>query len=292
MRIKLGKMGVFCFSSGMNAAQVAAFARKVEDLGYAAYWFPEARGGDESFALAAYLLCHTTKLQVGTGIANIYARDGVTARLGLHTLSRLSGNRFILGLGVAHPDNVEKTRGHQFGKPVPTMRAYLDLMDSVLGNATHVDAQPHIVLAALGPLMTKLAVQRTDGVLPYNVTPEHTAWARERIGADPWLGVEQKVLLLQDATKARAVARKSLAPYMPMYHYRNAWQRLGFSDDDLANGGSDRFLDGMVAWGDEAAIRKRVQDHFDAGADHVCIQPLHPEGKPIPDERVVEALAP
>ena len=292
MRIRMGKMGVFCFSSGMDAAQLAAFARKVEDLGYAAYWFPEARGGDESFALAAYLLCQTTRLQVGTGIANIYARDGVTARLGLHPLSRLSGNRFILGLGVAHPDNVEKTRGHAFGKPVPTMRAYLDLMDSVLGNAPHVEGRPPIVLAALGPLMTKLAVQRTDGVLPYNVTPEHTAWAREHMGAEPWLGIEQKVLLVQDTAQARDVARNSLAPYLSMDHYRNAWRRLGFSDEELANGGSDRFVDAMVAWGDVESIRQRVQAHFDAGADHVCIQPLHPQGKPMPDERVVEALAP
>ena len=112
------------------------------------------------------------------------------------------------------------------------------------------------------------------------------------MGAEPWLGIEQKVLLVQDTAQARDVARNSLAPYLSMDHYRNAWRRLGFSDEELANGGSDRFVDAMVAWGDVESIRQRVQAHFDAGADHVCIQPLHPQGKPMPDERVVEALAP
>ena len=140
--------------------------------------------------------------------------------------------------------------------------------------------------------MTALAAARTAGAFPYNVTPEHTARARAMIGPDPWLCVEQKVLLVKDPTKAREVARQAMAFYLPLPNYRHNWQRLGFSEDDLADGGSDRFLDAMVAWGDESAIRQRLQAHVEAGASHVCIQPLHPDGQPLPDFEALTALAP
>jgi probable F420-dependent oxidoreductase len=139
--------------------------------------------------------------------------------------------------------------------------------------------------------MTALAGQRTNGAFPYNVTPEHTARARAIIGPDKGLGVEQKVLLVTDPSKAREVARQAMAFYLPLTNYRNNWKRLGFSDEDLAGGGSDRFLDAMVAWGNEAAIRQRVQAHFEAGASHVCIHPLNPDGQPLPDFNALKALA-
>jgi probable F420-dependent oxidoreductase len=140
--------------------------------------------------------------------------------------------------------------------------------------------------------MTALAAARTSGALPYNVTPAHTARAREILGPDKWLCVEQKVLLVQDPAKARGVARQTMAFYMPLVNYRNSWRRLGFSEEDLAGGGSDRFLDALVAWGDERVIRQRIQEHFDAGASHVCIQALHPDGQPVPDLHALAALAP
>jgi probable F420-dependent oxidoreductase len=139
--------------------------------------------------------------------------------------------------------------------------------------------------------MTALAGARTAGAFPYNVTPEHTARARAVIGPEKWLCVEQKVLLVTDPAKARELARQAMAFYLPLTNYRANWQRLGFSDEDLASGGSDRFLDGMVAWGDEAASRKRIQADFDAGARHVCIQPLHPDGQSLPDLDALAALA-
>jgi probable F420-dependent oxidoreductase len=140
--------------------------------------------------------------------------------------------------------------------------------------------------------MTALAAARTAGALPYNVTPEHTARARQILGPDKWLCVEQKVLLTTDAARARQVARQTLAFYMPLPNYRNNWLRLGFGEQDLADGGSNRFLDAMVAWGDAAVLRQRVQAHFDAGASHVCIQALHPDGQPMPDWHALAALAP
>ena len=290
--MKLGKHGAFCFTDALNGAQLSELAQRVEQLGYAALWYPEARNGHESFALASFLLCQTKTLLIGSGIASIYARDGVTARLGQHTLARLSGGRFVLGLGVTHAHTVEQIRGHVFGKPVPTMRAYLDAMDRVAAQAPQVDEPPPTVLAALGPLMLRLAAQRTAGALPYNVTPEHTARARKALGPERWLIVEQKVVLQENAVKAREAGRQSMGPYMTMSHYRNNWQRLGFNESDFSGAGSDRFIDAMVAWGSAAAIRERVQAHFEAGADHVCIQPLHRDGLRTPDLKALEELAP
>ena len=289
--MNLGTLGVFCFTDALTPAQLTELAQRTEQLGYAALWYPEVLGY-ESFALGSFLLTRTTRLIIASGIANIYARDATAAKQGQHTLAKLSGGRFVLGLGVSHAPLVEDARGHQYRTPVATMRAYLDAMDKAVAIAPSLEEPPPTVLAALGPQMTALAAAQTAGALPYNVTPEHTARARAILGPNPWLCVEQKVLLVTDATKAREVARQAMAFYLPLTNYRHNWQRLGFREEDLANGGSDRFLDAMVAWGDESAIRQRLQAHFDAGASHVCIQPLHPDGQPLPDFQALAALAP
>jgi probable F420-dependent oxidoreductase len=289
--MELGKLGVFCFTDALTPAQLRDLAQRTERLGYAALWYPEVLGY-ESFALGSFLLSQTESLIIAAGIANIYARDATAMKQGQHTLAKLSGGRFLLGVGVSHVPLVENARGHQYGRPVASMRAYLEAMDKAAAIAPPLDEPPPMVLAALGPQMTALAAARTAGALPYNVTPAHTARAREILGPDKWLCVEQKVLLLQDPARARAVARQTLAFYMPLTNYRNNWRRLGFGEEDLMGGGSDRFLDAMVAWGDERAIRQRIQDHFDAGASHVCIQPLHPHGQALPDLDALAALAP
>ena len=289
--MELGKHGVWCATDPLSVPQLKELVQRVESLGYGTFWYPEARG-HEAFALGSFLLGNTEKLIVATGIANIYARDATTAKQGQHTLAKLSGGRFLLGLGVSHIPLVEGLRGHTYGKPVTTMRAYLDGMDRAADAAPALDEAPPTVLAALGPRMTELAAQRTAGAHPYNITPEHTARAREIVGPDSWVCSEQKVLLETDAGKARQVARANLAPYMDRPNYRNNWLRLGFSEEDLAGGGSDRFMDAMVVWGDETAIRKRIGEHFDAGANHVCIQSLHPDGSRRPDLKALEILAP
>jgi probable F420-dependent oxidoreductase len=289
--MELGKLGVFCFTDALTPAQLRDLAQRTERLGYAALWYPEVLGY-ESFALGSFLLSQTESLIIAAGIANIYARDATAMKQGQHTLAKLSGGRFLLGVGVSHVPLVENARGHQYGRPVASMRAYLEAMDKAAAIAPPLDEPPPMVLAALGPQMTALAAARTAGALPYNVTPAHTARAREILGPDKWLCVEQKVLLLQDPARARAVARQTLAFYMRLTNYRNNWRRLGFGEEDLMGGGSDRFLDAMVAWGDERAIRQRIQDHFDAGASHVCIQPLHPHGQALPDLDALAALAP
>lgn len=287
----LGKLGVFFFLDGLTKAQLVELAQRSEELGYSALWYPEARG-HESFSIGSFLLSQTEKLILATGIANIYARDATSAKQGQHTLAKLSGGRFLLGLGVSHVPMVEKVRGHRYGKPVATMRAYLEAMEAATPMAPPLEETPPTVLAALGPNMTKLAAEKTAGAHPYNITPEHTAKAREIMGPDKWICAEQKVLLVKDPSQARETARKMMAPYLALTNYSNNWRRLGFTDDDFANGGSDRFIDAMVVWGDETAIRKRIDEHFDAGASHVCIQPLHPSGERLPDLDALAALAP
>jgi probable F420-dependent oxidoreductase len=289
--VDLGKLGVWCFTDTLTPAQLTELAQRTEQLGYGTLWYVEAFGY-ESLCLGSFLLNQTETMIIAAGIANIYARDATAAKQGQHSLAKFSGGRFLLGLGVSHAPLVEDLRGHSSGKPLSTMRAYLDAMEKAIAVAPALEEPPPTVLAALGPKMTELAAERTAGALSYNVTPEHTAQARELIGPDKWLCVEQKVLLVNDPTKAREVARQALAVYIPLPNYRNNWLRLGFSEADLADGGSDRFLDAMVAWGDESAIKQRIQEHFDAGASHVCIQALDPEGRPVPDLNALATFAP
>ncbi len=289
--MQLGKLGVWYFTDGLTAPEAAAFAEKVETLGFSALWIPEAVGR-EPFAHASWLLASTRRLIVATGIANIYARDAVAAKQGQNTLAEQSGGRFLLGLGVSHEAMVERVRGHTYNSPVKTMRSYLERMKAAPYLGPRPPEEPPTVIAALGPKMLALARDAARGAHPYLVPPEHTAMAREVLGKGPWLCTEQKVVLERDPRKARDIGRKAAAIYLGLPNYRNNLVRLGFKQSELDGGGSDRVIDAIVAWGDEQAITKRIQAHLDAGADHVCIQPLHPAGIPRPDERALEALAP
>lgn len=287
----LGPLGVWFFTDGLSAGKAAEFANRVEELGYSALWIPETVGR-HPFAHAAWLLSQTERLILATGIANIYARDAHASVSARNTLAEQSGGRFLLGLGVSHAPMVEQVRGHRYTGPVATMRAYLDTMDRAPYSAIPPSETPPTVIAALGPKMLALAAEKTTGAHPYLVPPEHTARARETLGPRPWLCTEQKVLLETNPSRAREVARKALGIYLRLPNYRNNLKRLGYTDADMDDGGSDRLVDALVAWGDEKTIAERIRAHRDAGASHVCIQPLHPEGKPIPDERILEALSP
>jgi probable F420-dependent oxidoreductase len=241
---------------------------------------------------AAWVLAGTSRLIVATGIANIYARDAMAAASAQRGLNEQSGNRFLLGLGVSHKPMVTGMRGHAYGKPVATMRAYLEAMRAAPYMAPQPSEPPLTVLAALGPKMLALAAEMADGAHPYCVTPEHTAEARRILGAGKLLCPEVMVLLETDPAKARAAGRSALSTYLQLENYVSNWRRLGYADADLAGGGSDRFVDANIAWGDEAAIRKRLQLFWDAGADHVCIQAIHPTGsRTVIDERIFELLA-
>ena len=290
--MELGKLGVWVSMDAMTASAAAAFAKRVEEWGYAALWLPESRGRN-ALAHSSWLLANTQKLIVATGIANIYARDPMAMANGQRGLNEQSDGRFLLGVGVSHRPMVQGVRGHTYGKPVATMRAYLEAMRDAPYQAPTPREAPLTVVAALGPNMMALSAELADGAHPYNTTPQHTAQARSILGPGKFLCPEVWVLLESDPATARRAAREALSRYLQLENYVNSWRREGFGDDDLAGGGSNRLLDAMVAWGDEDAIRSRVREHWDAGADHVCIQPISPQGsRQAVDEKVLGLLAP
>jgi probable F420-dependent oxidoreductase len=291
--MELGRLGVWSILDGLPAPEAAAFARRVEQWGYGALWISELNGRNPMVA-ASWLLANTKRLNVATGIAATYARAAVAAMSGQLALAEQSGGRFLLGLGVSHGPLVEGMWGQSYEKPVPTMKAYLAKMHAVNYRGVQPAEKPKTVLAALGPKMLEVAATLADGAHPYNVTPDHTAFARKILGPGKLLCPEQMVVLETDAAAARAVGRRHLARYLVLPNYRNNFFRFGFTADDADNGGSDRLIDAIIAWGDEAAIRKRIQDHWDAGADHVCIQSLPKEGWTLTkdDQKILELLAP
>jgi probable F420-dependent oxidoreductase len=208
---------------------------------------------------------------VASGIANIHARDPMAMANGARTLGEAYPGRFVLGIGVSHAPSVA-TRGGTYGRPIEQMTAYLDAMEASAYSGP-LPAEPvPLVLAALGPRMLELAAARTDGAHSYFVPVEHTAMARSRLGADAFLAVELTAVLDSDPARARGVAREFAGRYLRLPNYANNLRRLGWSDDDLAGGGSDRLLDAVIVQGDAARIADRMRAHLDAGADHVCVQ--------------------
>ncbi len=248
-------------------------AAELESLGYTAMWLPDV-GGDVWTPLDA-VLAATTTATVATGILNLWMHEPEEAAARFHELGDAHGDRFLMGIGVSHGPFIDATGVGTYAKPLTRMREYLDALDA----APRPVPAGGRVLAALGPRMLELARTRAGGAHPYLVVPEHTATAREALGDGPLLAPEQAVVLSTDAERARTLAREHLAVYLGLPNYVNNWYRLGFTEDDTLDGGSDRLVDALVAWGDESAIRDRVQTHRDAGADHVCIQVL---GDPLP----------
>lgn len=274
---RLPPLGVW--TTALDALPVAAArqaAARLEAQGWGALWFGEAYGR-EAFTNAALLLGATRRLLVATGIANIYGRDAVAMNAASRLLADAYPNRFVLGVGVSHQPLVARMRGHEYGPPLAVMREYLAAMAGAPYLAAG-EARPPVLLAALGPQMLALARDAADGAHPYLGTPEHTAQARQVLGAGKLLAVEQAVVLSDDPQTVARRAHAHLEIYTGLPNYRNNWLRLGFEEADLVRGGSDRLAAAMVVGGDERAIRQRVAEHRAAGADHVCLQVLgeHP----------------
>jgi probable F420-dependent oxidoreductase len=273
----MGRIGVWHGALGWAAASAGReVAAEAERLGYGALWVGEGFGGKEIFAQAGTLLAASERLVIASGIANIWARDAVAMKAGGNALGEAYPGRFALGLGVSHKPQIAG-RGHDYAKPVATMRAYLDAYDEAPYQAPQPEPPVPTLLAALRPRMLELARERTRGAHPYFVPPEHTAVAREALGPDAFLATEQAVVLETDPATARELARGHMAVYLTLPNYTDNLRLFGFDDDDLAPPGSDRLVDAIVAWGGEDAIRARVQQHLDAGANHVCIQPIAPD---------------
>ena len=271
-----GKLGVWYFFDQLSAQDAAAQAKRIEELGYGTLWIPETVGRNP-MVLASWLLANTSTLNLATGIVNIYHREPGVTMAGQKSLAEQSGGRFLLGMGVSHKPLVEGVRGLDYGPPVATMRTYLERMASAPYAAVEPEEAPPTVIAALGPKMLELAAAQCTGAHPYFSSPDHTRMAREIMGPDAWLCVEQKVILETDPAKARELAKPVAQIYSSLPNYRNNWLRMGLTDEDIDTL-SDKFIDTTFAWGDVDTIKARINEHLDAGATHVCIQPVNTNG--------------
>ena len=292
MDVNLGRVGIW--TSVLDALEPGAACEAVAELdgqGWGSLWFGEAYGR-EAFTAAQLYLGASSRIVVGTGIASIYGRDAFSTASAARLLGQVHPGRFVLGLGVSHTPLVEKMRGHEYGKPVATMRAYLDSLAASPNVTAGAPQLPPTVIAALGPRMLELSRDHAGGAIPYLVTPEHTAEARELLGAGKLLVVEQAVVLDDDVESWRVRAHTHLEVYTGLPNYRNSWLRQGFTDADAVRGGSDRLKRALVARGlDE--IEKRVGEHLDAGATTVVLQVLgdHLADPPRADwARLAEAI--
>jgi probable F420-dependent oxidoreductase len=273
----------------MTAEDLREVVPRIEDLGFRTLWFPEAFA-KEAFAHASLLLAASERMVAASGIANIWARDATAMINGGRTLAEAFPGRFVLGIGVSHAPSAT-ARGGNYDRPLTLMKDYLDAMDGARYYGPQPLEDPPVLLAALGPRMLELAAARTLGAHPYFVPVAHTAVARDVMGPDAFLAPEQAVVLTSDAAEARAIGRKHTAYYLVLDNYRNNLARLGWSEEDLADGGSDALVDAIVAWGDVATIQQRVAAHFDAGANHVGVQVLTGQPKDFPLAELAE-LAP
>jgi len=289
---RLGRVGVWTGQLDFASAdKVREAAQEVQNLGYAALWTGEAVGR-EVMTAAQLLLAATDSLVVATGIANIWARDAYATAAAQLALGEAYPDRFVLGIGASHKLLMD-VRGGDYLKPLAHMSSYLDRMDSGYDayRAVQPASRPPRLLAALGPKMLELSRDRADGAHTYFVPPEHTARAREILGPDKLLVPEQVCVLAEDATVAREIARRHTSSYLRLPNYTSNLERFGFVADDFVDGGNDRLVDTICAWGDLEAVTGRVQAHLDAGADHVAVQVLVDDRRGLPRREWAE-LAP
>jgi probable F420-dependent oxidoreductase len=270
VRERLGRVGVWTFAfDAVTAPTVRTAASDIEGMGFSALWVPEGGTSREIFAHLSLLLSATERVTVCSGIANVTARHPEAMAGGARTLADAFGERVVMGIGIGHQYTAGR-RGQEWADPVGRMASYLDAMDAAeMGPPPDVPARR--LIAALGPRMLGLAVDRALGAHTYFVPVEHTAQARSTLGPEPVLAVEQTIVSSTDPDTARSLARAWAADYLELPNYENSWRRLGYADD-LAGGGSERLIDAGFAWGDASSIAARVREHLDAGADHVCLQ--------------------
>lgn len=282
--MELGRLGIWSGLFSSKGDAVRDVAAELEALGYSALWFPNT---PESFTRGRDLLDATRHVVVATGIASIWTHRASEAAAAHAALEAAHPGRFLLGLGVSHAHLVDRDEPGTYAQPLARMREYLDALDAA---PTPVPPGERI-LAALGPRMLELARERSVGAHPYLVTVEHTREARQALGKGPLLAPEQAVVLETDPDRARAIARQHLARYLQAPNYARNWFRLGFSPEDVANGGSDRLVDALVVWGSAETIHERLAQHYQAGADHICLQVLTADPQVFPRAEW-QALAP
>ncbi len=257
-----------------DPAVAAQSAAELDELGYTALWIPDVSG--DVFTPINNLLAATKRTAIATGILNLWMTSAADTAAGYAATVAEHGRRVMLGIGVSHQLLIDGAKAPgTYQKPLRVMTQYLDELDALPNQGVPAEDR---MLAALGPKMLALAASRTRGTHTYLVTPEHTAQVRAELGTGPLIAAEQGAVLETDPGRAREIARQNLAGYLMLPNYTNNFLRLGFTEDDLAEGGSDRLVDALIVWGDEQAIAARVKAHHDAGAEHVCVQVLNPIG--------------
>lgn len=292
----LGRTGVWSDFDTLPVDDVLAYTERVESLGYSTLWVPDVVGR-EPFTLLGMLAGVTSSIGLGTSIVSIWGRDAQASRMAAFTLQEATSGRFTLGLGVSHLHLAQKVRGHTYERPLTRMREYLTAYRSARYKGPMPDGmrEPLVLLAALRERMLTLAATDADGAFPYLVTPERVAWMRGVLDAAgaaqrPVLAVSLPCVLETDPATARATARAYLEDYLRTPNYRAAWVDQGFEEADWDKPGSDRIVDAMVAWGDADTLRGRLGEMLTAGADHVAIIPVTPDGHTV-HLPVLEALA-
>ncbi|MBX7455543.1 LLM class F420-dependent oxidoreductase [Mycolicibacterium sp. 3033] len=282
--------GVGLWSSQLrygNAAEAAEAAAELDELGFPALWIPDV--GGPVLDAVDNLLSSTSKTVIATGILNLWMHEPAEVAARYAALTETHGERFLLGIGCSHAPLIDSQEPGRYRKPLAATRAFLDGIDA---SATPVPTGNR-VLAALGPKMLELSASRAAGAHPYLSTPDHTRTARELLGDGPMLLPEQSVLLTESRDEARAIGTDWLRSYLGLPNYANNILRSGFTEEDISTV-SDRLFDALIAWGDEETVLRRVTEHLDAGADHVCIQVLTADGREFPREqwrRLAAALA-
>lgn len=273
--------GVGIWSSQLrygDQGEAADAAAELEDLGFTALWIPDV--GGPVLDSVDHLLSSTKQVVIATGILNLWMHEPADVAARYQSLTAEHGERFLLGIGVSHAPLIDSREPGRYRKPLAATRAFLDGIDAAqtpvpVGNR---------VLAALGPKMLELSATRARGAHPYLVTPEHTRGAREVLGTGPLLLPEQTVLLTEDASVAHTVGKDWLRSYLALPNYANNLLRSGFTEEDVTSV-SDRLFDAIIAWGDEEKVLARVNEHRDAGADHVCVQVLTADPREFPREQ-------
>jgi len=265
------------------------FADALVERGYDSFWLPELIGR-EPIATAGYLLGRTQRITIATGIANVYARDPIAMAQARDSLAELSGGRFMLGLGVSNAQ-FNTARGHTWQPPLKKMTSYLDAMAAVKSGAPAPQQPVRTYIAAHGPKLQQLGSAKTNGIITYLMPPAHTRHSRERIGPAAELNAAAMFLAEHDPATARRKARAALKMYIQLDYYHREWRKLDFTDADFTDGGSDRLIDTLVAWGDNQMLRQRFDAYVQAGATRVIVLPLGMQTKNGFDMTVLDALA-
>ena len=278
--------GVLFNTDRLSAQELCQYAGSLEELGIESLWLPELFTRDP-FATAGFLLSQTKTLKIGTGIANIYARDATATISSASSLSELSDGRFLLGLGVSNA-GLNQARGHQWKKPLGKLSSYLDDMKQVKLTCPQIETT--ISVAAHGPKMLEIAAQKADGANTYLMPKEHVSFARNVLGEGPSLNTMLFCLLDENAVSARATARKAIAYYVSLDYYQRAWKQFGFTDSDFKEGGSDRLIDSVVCWGSDDQIFDRITKQFSLGASRVVVIPIGSKNKGHPDWDLLKKL--